>query len=293
MDNSLPDNWAHNEALNEASHPTSRGLPTVSALLLRVAGIALVAVVWTSAAIFGLYILAFYIGALTHGRLGAWNEVLPRLYEPNTGAATAGIGLHFFAGGIILMLGCIQLIDAVRARYPALHRWLGRFYIAAALAAGVGGLVFIAVKGTVGGIVMDLGFSLYGILMVLAAVQTLRFARARRLEVHRAWALRLFALAIGSWLYRMDYGFWLMLAKGAGHTPNFHGPFDAVMSFFFYVPNLLVAELFIRMRRKALPPALAILGFAGLAGATCFLLLGTYYFTRFFWGPAILRWFAA
>lgn len=278
---------------NDSSRPSLRGLPAVSATLLRVAGTALVAVVWASATLFGLYILAFYGGALASGKLDAWNEVLPRLYEPHAAAATSGLGLHFIAGGIILMLGCIQLIEAVRVRRPALHRWIGRFYIASALGAGVGGLTFIAVKGTIGGIVMDLGFGLYGVLMVLAAVQTLRFARARQLEAHRAWALRLFALAIGSWLYRMDYGFWLMLADGAGHSKGFRGPFDAVMSFFFYVPNLLVAELFIRLRRSRLPPWLAMVGFVALAGATCFLLLGTYYFTRFFWGPALLSRFGA
>src|SRR5262249_30986799 len=156
---------------------------------------------------------------------------------------------------------------------------------------GLGGLTFIAVKGTVGGRVMDIGFSLYGVLMVLAAGQTFRFARARQLEAHRAWALRLFALAIGSWLYRMDYGFWFLLAKGAGHTPDFHGPFDAVMDFFFWVPNLLVAEVFIRAHRTTVPPALAIAAAIVLAGAASFLLLGTYYFIRFFWGPAILHRF--
>lgn len=33
---------------------------------------------------------------------------------------------------------------------------------------------------------------------------------------------------------------------GLGHTGHFSGPFDIVMAFFFYVPNLLVAELFLR-----------------------------------------------
>ena len=221
----------------------SRGM---SATLLRWSGIALVATVWASATLFGLYILAFYAGALAEGDLARWNEVLPRIYERDTPLATASIALHFAAGGLILVLGCIQLINAVRRHFPTVHRWLGRVYVAASMLAGVGGLTFIATKGAIGGTVMDIGFGLYGLLMVLAAVQTLRHARARRMELHRAWAVRLFALAIGSWLYRMDYGFWLLLADGAGHTDTFRGPFDHVMAFFFYLPNLLVAEAFIR-----------------------------------------------
>jgi hypothetical protein len=169
-----------------------------------------------SAMLFGLYILAFYAGALAQGEMARWNDVLPRLYDPETPVATADIGLHFAAGGIILVLGCIQLIGAVRARYPALHRWIGRVYVTAALVAGLGGLAFIAARGAIGGRVMNPGFSLYGALTVLVAAQTLRHARARRLEAQRPGALRLFALAIGSWLYRMDYGLHRVLL-GSGH----------------------------------------------------------------------------
>jgi hypothetical protein len=161
-------------------------------------------------------------------------------------------------------------------------------YVAASLLAGVGGLTFIALKGTVGGTVMDIGFGLYGVLMLISALQTYRYARARQLEAHRAWSLRLFALAIGSWLYRMDYGFWLLLTDGWGHTADFRGPFDVVMAFFFYLPNLIVTELFIRARRGGAPPVLRFAAAGVLAAATGFLLIGTYFFTAYLWGPAIL-----
>jgi hypothetical protein len=279
------------EKLNQVSPLSTRlNIQAVSAALLRWTGIGLVTTVWLSTMLFGLYILAFYAGALVEGDMERWNRVLPRIYSPETPAATAGIGLHFAAGGIILVLGCIQLIGFVRTRYPAMHRWLGYLYITASLLAAVGGLLFIAIRGTVGGTVMDIGFSLYGLLMLLAAVQTFRYARARQMDLHRAWALRLFALAIGSWLYRMDYGFWIVLTGGAGHTEEFRGPFDRVMSFFFYLPNLLVVELFLRARPWAAPPALKLVASGLLISAMGLLLLGTYFFTRILWGPAILRW---
>jgi hypothetical protein len=259
-----------------------------SAAVLRWAGVALVATVWGSATLFGLYILAFYAGALAEGQMTRWNGNLAGLYQPGSRAATAGIGLHFAAGGVILVLGCIQLMGGVRRRWPAVHRWTGRVYVTAAFLAGVGGLTFILTNGTIGGTVMDVGFGIYGVLMVIAAVQAVRHARARRMELHRAWALRLFALAIGSWLYRMDYGFWLLLTGGLGHTETFSGPFDHVMAFFFYVPNLLVAEAFIRARRTSATPAMRLATAGLLIAATAFLLLGTYKFTTLYWGPAIL-----
>jgi hypothetical protein len=256
--------------------------------VLRWSGIALVATGWGSATLFGLYILAFYAGALAEGQMTRWNGNLAGLYQPGSRAATAGIGLHFAAGGVILVLGCIQLMGGVRRRWPAVHRWTGRVYVTAAFLAGMGGLTFILTNGTIGGTVMDVGFGIYGVLMVVAAVQAVRHARARRMELHRAWALRLFALAIGSWLYRMDYGFWLLLTGGLGHTETFSGPFDHVMAFFFYVPNLLVAEAFIRARRTSATPAMRLAAAGLLIAATAFLLLGTYKFTTLYWGPAIL-----
>jgi len=262
---------------------------SLSSKLLRWSGLGLAGTVWLSAMLFGLYILAFYAAAVVEDDMARWNVVLPRLYEEGGAVANAGIGLHFAAGGVILVLGSLQLVERIRLRYPALHRWVGRLYVGACVLAGLGGLVFIATRGTIGGTPMDIGFGLYGVLMVLAAVQTYRHASARRLEAHRAWALRLYALAIGSWLYRMDYGFWLLLAQGAGHTRDFTGPFDVVMSFFFYVPNLIVAEAFIRARRLTAPPALKVLAALGLAGATAFVALGTFFFTKFYWGPAILH----
>ena len=253
--------------------------------------ILLITTVWLSAGLFGLYILAFYAAALYQGDFERWNNILPGLYTQGAKAATSGIGLHFAMGGIILVLGSIQLIDGIRLRYLSFHRWVGRVYVSASILVAIGGLIFILAKGTIGGLVMNIGFGLYGILMLVAAIETYRHAVARRTEIHRAWALRLYALAIGSWLYRMDYGFWFLLADKAGHNGTFSGPFDYVMSFFFYIPNLMVAEIFIRAQNKRKTALWLNLVFVVvLLAMTGFLLLGTYYFTEFYWGPAIMDW---
>ena len=275
------------------SQPVShRPLTKLSAKALHWSGVLLVTTIWVSAALFGLYILAFYASALYAGNMDRWNNVLPRLYEPGSTTATTGIGLHFAMGGLILVLGSIQLLDSVRVRYPALHRWIGRIYVISSILAAIGGLVFIAIKGTIGGSVMNIGFSLYGILMFISAIETYRHAVAGNLDKHRRWALRLYALAIGSWLYRMDYGFWVLLTDGLGHTRSFSGPFDMVMAFFFYIPNLLVAEAFARAHSYKASPVLKLSASVVLLCATGFLLLGTYYFTLYYWGPAIVNWIA-
>jgi hypothetical protein len=271
--------------------PASMKEDAGGAAALHWAALALVCVVWVSAAIFGVYIVAFYFGAVFDGAPDQWNKALPHLYDGHTMLATIGIGAHFAAGTILLLLGPVQLIAAVRERVPRLHRWIGRLYASTALISGLGGLAFIALQGTIGKGPMNLGFSLYGVLIVIAAVETVRNAMWRRFDVHRAWAIRLFALVIGSWLYRMDYGFWRILAQGVGHTPAFDGAFDIVMAFFFYIPNLLVAEVFIRARRLRARPVTRIGAALLLSSATAFVAIGTYYFTAYHWGPAILKRF--
>lgn len=274
-----------------ADRPTMpRGL---AAALLRWSAVLLVATAWVSAALFGLYILAFFGGVALGGAPERWNESLPGLHDARTPLATLAIGAHFATGGVLLLLGPVQLIGAIRRRVPVLHRWLGRLYVLAAGVAGLGGLAFILAKGTIGGTPMDLGFGLYGALMVACAALAYVHGRARRLEPHRAWATRLFALAIGSWLYRMEYGFWFLAADAAGHENDFSGWFDIVMAFFFYLPNLLVAELFLRARRSPASPVLQAGAALLLLAATGFVALATWVFQSDFWGPGVLRGLAA
>jgi uncharacterized membrane protein len=261
---------------------------TLPSRLFRFSSRALAAVTWISCGMFGLYILIFYAGALVSGTASRWNGVLPGLYTASSTASTVGIGLHFAAGGVILALGFMQLLNVIRQRAPAVHRWLGRIYVTAAAFAGVGGLTFIAVTGTIGGLAMNVGFGLYGVLMVLCAAQTYRYARRRELDTHRKWAIRLFALAIGSWLYRMEYGFWFLMTHKLGHTHNFHGPFDVVMAFFFYIPNLLVAEAYLRGRSEQAGAAAKLSGAAVMGVAICLLVVATYFFATRYWWPAIV-----
>lgn len=270
---------------------TTQPAKDITNVIRNVTSLLLVITVWCSAGLFGLYILAYYAASLYAGNGARWNEMLPGLYSKEAAAPTLGIGLHFAMGGIILVLGSIQLINKLRDRFPAFHRWTGRIYVTACILAALGGLVFIFTTGTIGGTIMNIGFALYGICMLVAGILTWRYAVTKRVKLHRAWALRLYALAIGSWLYRMDYGFWFQLAHGVGHGHNFSGPFDHIMAFFFYIPNLLVAELFIRRNQKPKTwPVLNIAISLVLVGVTSFLLLGSYYFTKLYWGPAILQW---
>jgi hypothetical protein len=89
-------------------------------------------------------------------------------------------------------------------------------------------------------------------------------------------------------LYRMEYGFWFLVTHKLGHTHDFHGPFDVVMAFFFYLPNLLVAEAYLRGRSAQANAAVKLTGAAVMAVAVCLLIVATYFFAVRYWLPAIV-----
>jgi hypothetical protein len=256
------------------------------------ASVLLIATVWASTLVFGIYILAFYALPFFGGNVEQWNTTLPGLYDKENAGSTTGIGIHFISGGIILILGCIQMLGGVREKFPIIHRISGRVYILASIFAAIGGLAFVFLKGTIGGTVMDIGFAGYGLLMLLAAVETIRHAMAGRMDKHRAWGIRLFALAIGSWLYRMDYGFYIGFGGIEGHTDTFDGWFDYFMDFWFYLPNLVVAEIIIGKYAFFQRPGVRVTGAILIVLACCFLLFASAIFIRDYWGPAIIGAFA-
>ena len=205
---------------------------------------------WTGPAALVLIVLLavpFVLHSATFGIRGLLADLSAetRLHLPGR-ASNAAISVHMVAGAVVTLAAPFQLITPLRRRFPALHRWTGRTAVAAALVAALGGLWHIAERRTIGGLNMDVGFALYGAALGLAAVQAARHARARRIPQHRAWAIRLFALAMGSLLFRVHYGVWFAATGGLGvETETLSGPFDRIQVWAFWIPYLILAEIWI------------------------------------------------
>jgi uncharacterized membrane protein len=197
-----------------------------------------------------LLTLPFAIYAINFA-LGGLRDTLPAPHyvQSNNPVANFSIFSHMVAGAAITVLVPLQLIPSLRLRLPALHRWSGRVIIIAAVVTAVGGLVYIPLRGTIGGVPMNIGFSLYGVLVLITALQTIRYARARRIADHNAWALRFFWLALGSWFYRVHYGLWYLATDGLWSNPQFTGGFDLVQSFAFFLPYLIGIEVYLRIKQ--------------------------------------------
>lgn len=198
---------------------------------------------------FGAYIVLRATG-ITSRNFHQWRDLMTGV-PMQTAAdwiANIGIGMHYFMGSVLVLAWPILLSARIRTRHRVVHRWTGRVYVTAGFMAGVGGLSFILARHNGGP--SHVAFALWGSVMMLSAVLAYVHARAKRFDQHRAWAIRLFAMVLGSWLFDLEIRAWRDLTDGAGMTKKEDGPFDYAILYFFFVPNLLVAEFFIRNQHK-------------------------------------------
>jgi Predicted membrane protein (DUF2306) len=238
---------------------------------------------------FGSYIMLRAAGA-TVENFGQWKALVTGRPMPTAAdwIANVSIGLHFLMGAVLVLAWPILLSARIRTRHRAVHRWTGRVYVVAGFLAGAGGMSFILTHGA-SSRAASIAFGIWGALMMLCAVMAYLCARAKRFDRHRAWAIRLFSMVLGSWLFDVEIQVWKNLAGGVGmHPDDNSGPADLAMLYLFFVPNWLVAEFFIRKlhRRLVLPGhlrglAMAVFGAVGLAFGYAVLMLSATHTGRF------------
>ncbi len=201
-------------------------------------------------ALLAVPVLAFAAYSLRFGLRGLGTDLSEEtyIYTPDGPISNGAIFMHMLLGGLIMVLAPLQLIARVRTDYPQVHRVAGRVVVMSSIAVALGGLLYIASRGTIAGSLMDIGFALYGALMLGAAVQTVRFARASDAARHRNWALRLLVLAMGSLIFRLHYVLWYILTDGLWSNEQLTGTFDKVQYFAFYLPYLALLEVWMRRR---------------------------------------------
>lgn len=211
--------------------------------------LALVTGLWA----FGIYIVGLYgVGAAT-GDWERWNAVLPAGHGYNRGdaAGNLALGVHLLLAVFVTFLGAMQLVPALRARAPAVHRWNGRVFVAVAFVIAGSGLFIAYTRGAVAGRYMTIGNTLNAMLLMACAALTLRFARQRRFDVHRRWALRAFVLMLGVFFYRLGMMLWFVANRGpVGHTDAFDGPFDIFLAFAHVLGPLMMLELYLLARDR-------------------------------------------
>lgn len=254
------------------------GAPPASVAELGLRGVARVfrSVTLIGLLAFGAYIALRATGA-TFKNFAQWRALVDGLPMPTVSdwIANIGIGVHFVMGAVLVLAWPILLSARIRTRHRAVHRWTGRVYVSAGFLAGVGGMSFILTHGAYTP-AASIAFAIWGAVLMLSAVMAYLHARAKRFELHRAWAIRLFAMVLGSWVFDLEIRAWKDLTGGLGMgAGNTSGPFDYAILYLFFVPNLLVAECFIRNQHKHIA-AHRVLGWLAVAVLAAVVLVFAY-----------------
>lgn len=147
--------------------------------------------------------------------------------------------VHAVSASVALMIGPLQFVASLRARWPALHRWLGRSAVAAIVVAWLAS-VPLALPAETGG-VASAGFLLLGVCWIAATLAGLQRARQRRFAEHRRWMVRSFALTAAGITLRLQLG----AATALGLEMALAYP---VIAWACWVPNGLFAEWWLARR---------------------------------------------
>jgi uncharacterized membrane protein len=153
--------------------------------------------------------------------------------------------LHVSFAPIALALSPFQMIIGLRARRPALHRWMGRITASAIVISALAGLV-LAAGAFVDRPVAGLGFGLLSIFWITATLFAVYFAMIRDIDRHRRWMVRSFTLTLAALTLRLQ----LPLIMGFGEID--YAAASQVVAWLCWVPNLIIAEYLLsdRTRRR-------------------------------------------
>lgn len=129
-----------------------------------------------------------------------WKTVSDYTFEPRT----VLMMIHWIGGSIVLLLGPLQYIDKIRLKNREIHKWIGRIYLGlGCIPTSICGIIYTIWCGTVGGIVMDVAFVLYGSIFLICGIMTYVYIRLKDKHRHKQWAMRTFSTGIGSAIYRV------------------------------------------------------------------------------------------
>lgn len=192
---------------------------------------------WGLMAVLSVLIAAHGLSYLVLGRAH-----LPPFVAANGFSWPYMILVHAGGAGLALLLGPWQFLRGLRAKRPRLHRWIGRGYVAACAVGGIAGGLIAPYASS--GPIAAAGFLTLALLWLFATFSAYRAATQRNFVAHERWTIRSFALTLAAVTLRI----YLPLAAVLAIPPT---PAYIAVAWLAWVPNILIAEVWLRSRGPA------------------------------------------
>lgn len=151
--------------------------------------------------------------------------------------------IHIIASVIAIIIGPFTLSRKFRESNIKRHRFMGKLYLLGVWLGGSSGF-YLAFYAT-GGMIASLGFALLAVLWIYTACMAYLTIRKKKIEAHRKWMIRNYALTLAAVSLRLYIPLSLVLFG----NENFITSYIAI-AWLCWVPNLIFAELL--LRREAL-----------------------------------------
>ena len=162
---------------------------------------------------------------------------------------------HILPAMLFMVLGPLQFVRGLRAKYPQVHRWSGRIFLTASAAVGVTGLT-MAFEKTIGGIDEKAAIALFGTFFLIALAKALWHALRREFAQHRDWMIRGYAIGLAVATIRPIMGTFFATALLRGHAPE-PKEFFGTAFWVGFTLQTIAAEIWINYTRPANLPSVA------------------------------------
>src|SRR6267378_4312027 len=183
---------------------------------------------------------------LRPGALSSWNNPAAELDAAFTDRRTLPL-THILPAMLFIVLGPLLFVRGLRSKYPQVHRWCGRIFLAVSAVVGVTGLT-LAFGKTIGGVDEKAAVILFGSFFLIALAKALWHAMRREFAQHREWMIRGYATGLAVATVRPIMGTFFAAAVLRGHQPVPHDFFGTAFWIGFTV-QMIAAEIWINYTR--------------------------------------------
>ncbi|MEJ0025559.1 MAG: DUF2306 domain-containing protein [Rhizomicrobium sp.] len=155
--------------------------------------------------------------------------------------------VHMIVAPVALLVGPFQFFTAIRVRRPALHRTLGKVYVAACVIAGVAALATAPYAS--GGPVAGIGFGTLAFLWVVTTLGAWRAAAMRKFDLHRLLMRFSYAMTFAAVTLRLQIPFFAM----EGFTT--YSAASVWLAYTSWMPNVIAVALYAMVKALRRPAA--------------------------------------
>lgn len=154
--------------------------------------------------------------------------------------------LHILPALLFIILGLLQFAKRIRTKYPRFHRWNGRVLLILGAVVGVSGIV-MGFKMAISGVSETAATTFYGSLFLFSLTKAFVLIRQRKIDLHREWMVRAFAIGMAVTTTRPIVGIFFATSRFTGLTPQ---DFFGTALWIGFTLHLILAEVWINRTRR-------------------------------------------